>query len=168
MIFRESWARLARLVERGVVIGADEAAVAAEKRRVVGQGAREFGRERRVKTGERDPGLLEFVGKVAAERRREARGRFEAGADAGQIAGPAPPETEPRQSSRHVRRPGQSCPQAVPEVPVGEEMSHRILPPHDRGHLRERPGKPLAEKAAASGRQRAVDCGEERPGPFAG
>ena len=104
-------AQRARLVERGFVAGADEAAVAAERRQFVGQRALQLGGERGVGLAQRCDGLRQFA-RHSAERGKRAR-RFRAAAKmpsriAARSRGPPRPTTM-RDSARARSGAALSC-----------------------------------------------------------
>ena len=97
-------AQRARLVERRLVSGADETAVAAERRQFVGQRSRQFGGDGRIGPAQR----RDRFGDIARHlrQRREPGGKFHRGenpvTDRGEIARAAAADHDARQRPRQI------------------------------------------------------------------
>ncbi len=162
-------AQLARFVEREIVAGPDEAAVAREKRQVLAECGSEAQAERGIDpargacgVGEvrRQIGLFEQPG-------RERGGGREAVAQRREVAWAAAPEAQPRQGARHVGGPLQHGPDLAAPPPILDPEGDRVEPLSDRDRIGQRAGEPLGEQPAAARRHGRVDRVEQRAYPLA-
>ena len=100
----------------GLVAGAHEAAVAAERRQFVRQRARQLGGERGIGPAQRRDGLRKLARQLAE--RREPRGKFACGkdavADGGEVARAAAADDNARQRAGEIGRRFQAVAQVVP------------------------------------------------------
>ncbi len=140
-------AQRARLVERGVVAGAHEAAVALEQRQFVGERRRQLGCDRGIGPAQRRRSAAAIsAGSVASavERVGEARRCRDAVADGGEVARAAAADHQPRQRARQI---GRRLAAARARRRAASRRPRTARP--RRAAARSRPGRSAARPAAA-------------------
>ena len=124
-------AQRTRLVERGVVARAHEAAVALEMRKLVGERRRELGGDRGVGPAQRPRRLRELGGEVRRSSSSAAKpaAASDAVADGGEVARPAAADHEPRQRAGEIGRRREARAHVGARRRVGNEEFDRVVPP---------------------------------------
>ena len=154
-------AQRAGLVERRVVAGAHEAAVALQIGQVVGERRRERRDDRIVRRRQRARRLGDLVGQFpsAASRARKLRAAARPSRIAARSRGP-PRSSTSRASERARSGAAASCDRtSARAAPSRDEQRDRIEPPADRRRIGERRREPLAQEPRA---RRPSRCGRSR------
>ena len=154
-------AKLACLIQIGVMAGRDEAAVADQKRRFGDQRAGEQ-RDQIVKAGHGAGGAGDLVGLVGGQAGGEPAAHFKPGADRDKVARAGPVQRQARQGAVDVGHLAQVGAQRFGQGGILGEGADRLKPGADFGQVAGGGGQAAVEKAGAARRDRAVNRRDQR------
>ena len=162
-------AQPARFVERRLVAGAHETAVAAKRRQLLGERSTEFCGERAVWSAKRLDRPRQVAGQLGQCRNPcgDCRRGEDAIADGGKIARAAAADHDAGESARQIGRRLQPLAQVGARGAVVDESGDRVEAMRDLERVGQRRGKPLRQQPRARRRHGPVDGGKERAAPLA-